>query len=87
MVTRRGHGEEQAGEAVAEAAEHVTLLSTVQRLVEFHNQTLQAAIETQDDFIVLHIDSTNAFNSVDRSQVLNDFIAAMSSLLHGAHST
>ena len=33
-------------------------------------QTLQAAVETNPDHVVLHIDSSNAFNAVDRGQVL-----------------
>ena len=36
-------------------------------------QTLQAAIETSHDHIALHIDSANAFNAVDRNQVLDSF--------------
>ena len=33
-------------------------------------QTVQAAVETNPDHVVLHIDSSNAFNAVDRGQVL-----------------
>ena len=54
-------------------------------------QTLQAAIETghDHDHIALHIDSSNAFNAVDRNQVLHSFFGCddLSSTWHVAQFT